>query len=405
MKKVFFLILYIFVSPIFGAHISQEEEIISDLSKAKGFFQNKNPKWKLHQSYEGLIELYKKSNSSKHLKTKILDILSRAWAEGGEASLDPFIAMFLEDNDFSQSAIKEQRLKLENNHVNYISINIEYGMAQHQGERPYQEDRYDMQIKDKNIKYFAVFDGHGGYRVAQYAKENLYTKFLNKLEKEVDIKTSLATIIEEFNSELPEKLGEDVAELQGSTAVVAVIQDDKITVANVGDSRAVLSRNGQAVALSVDHKPNNPREKTRIIKKAKEGVYNEYDDKTIYVCLLISGTGIRDKSCRHVLAVSRSLGDTKFAPYVISEPEIIEHEISPEDEFIILASDGIWDVITSQNAVDLVNNQLSKNMNLNDIAKYLISVALRAGSKDNLTVIIIKLPDESKTDLSNEIAC
>ncbi|KAM3393750.1 hypothetical protein ACQJBY_014468 [Aegilops geniculata] len=126
----------------------------------------------------------------------------------------------------------------------------------------------------------------------------------------------------------------------GSTAVVALLVRDRLIVANCGDSRAVLSRGGVAVPLSEDHKPDRPDEMARI--KAAGG-------KVMYM----NGARVRG-----ILAMSRALGHRVLKPEVICEPEISITERSEDDDCLILASDGLWDVISNKVACDVARQCL-----------------------------------------------
>eukprot|EP00850_Spirogloea_muscicola_P002346 SM000009S23475 [mRNA] locus=s9:270632:272478:+ [translate_table: standard] len=131
-------------------------------------------------------------------------------------------------------------------------------------------------------------------------------------------------------------------ETVGTTAVVAVIGSQRILVANCGDSRAVLSSGGTAVPLSSDHKPDRNDERERV--EAAGG-------------RVIFWNGHRVLG---VLAMSRSLGDRYLSPYVIAEPEISCTVRSREDEAVILASDGLWDVISNEAACSVVRKVFSQ---------------------------------------------
>ncbi|KHN07593.1 Protein phosphatase 2C 37 [Glycine soja] len=119
-------------------------------------------------------------------------------------------------------------------------------------------------------------------------------------------------------------------------AVVAVVTPDKIVVSNCGDSRAVLCRNGVAIPLSSDHKPDRPDELLRVQSKGGRVIY--WDGPRVL----------------GVLAMSRAIGDNYLKPYVISEPEVMVTERTEEDECLILASDGLWDVVSNETACGVV---------------------------------------------------
>ncbi|KAL2540678.1 PPM-type phosphatase domain-containing protein [Abeliophyllum distichum] len=114
----------------------------------------------------------------------------------------------------------------------------------------------------------------------------------------------------------------------GSTAVVAVVTPDKIIVSNCGDSRAVLCRNGVAIPLS----PDRPDELNRIEESGGRVIF--WDGARVL----------------GVLAMSRAIGDGYLKPFVISEPEVTITDRTAEDECLILASDGLWDVVSNETA-------------------------------------------------------
>jgi protein phosphatase 1L len=115
-----------------------------------------------------------------------------------------------------------------------------------------------------------------------------------------------------------------------------VLVGDRLLVANVGDSRAVVCISGEAIAFSTDHKPNRTDERQRI--EDAGGV------------VMWSGTW----RVGGVLAVSRAFGDRLLKKYVVADPEIQEESITKDVEFVVLASDGLWDVVSNQNVVTMV---------------------------------------------------
>ncbi|CAL5035654.1 unnamed protein product [Urochloa decumbens] len=126
----------------------------------------------------------------------------------------------------------------------------------------------------------------------------------------------------------------------GSTAVVAVLVRGRVVVANCGDSRAVLCRRRAPVPLSDDHKPNRPDELARIQAAGGRVVFN-------------NGHRVRG-----ILAMSRALGDRMLRPEVIAEPEITVTDRTPEDECLILASDGMWDAVPNEIACSVARQCL-----------------------------------------------
>lgn len=151
----------------------------------------------------------------------------------------------------------------------------------------------------------------------------------------------------------------------GCTLVAVYVKGSKLFIANVGDSRAVMAykdeKNGQVLArdMTRDHKPDDPDEQQRITKWGG------------YVCPApepgLSARVYLDPEFTMIgLAMSRSIGDHAVKSVgVIAEPEITTFELQPSDEFMIMASDGVWEFITSQEAVDIVRKHIDKG---NDVA-------------------------------------
>lgn len=163
-----------------------------------------------------------------------------------------------------------------------------------------------------------------------------------------------------------------------------------LTVAGVGDSMCVLSRSGKAVILNRMHRLDNADERERV-KRA-------------------GGTIINNR-VNGLLAISRAFGDTQFKPekeddtstrspdgLVISTPEVYSEHITPKTEFTIMATDGLWDVMTPQMAVTFVRNKLHKHRDLEEAARELSKEALTRGSVDNVTVLVMSFhfSDEGK---------
>lgn len=245
-----------------------------------------------------------------------------------------------------------------------------HGLVEMLGLRKAMEDETYVQVNDDH-SFFAVFDGHGGKTVATIAKCNLYNKCqLAQAKTDDEIKAALRNGF----LTLHESLGKGV-DFMGSTATVAVIKNEKIFVANAGDSRTVLCSNGTAIPLSQDHKPEREDEEQRIVKAGG-------------AVLKVQGSW----RVEGVLAVSRALGDKHLNPYVSPEPEITVRALDPQDEFLILASDGIWDVFDNQEAVFHVKDKLVVHgNNCTQVARHLAYEALRRRSQDNISAIVVNL--------------
>lgn len=228
------------------------------------------------------------------------------------------------------------------------------------GKRPTNEDEL-LIIRDKKVSSFAIFDGHGGKFVSGFLKKKL-TKYL-KLTSKIFDKTVVRSVFRSVNQELIKNHPRE-AKSTGSTALLALIKGKQILIANTGDCRAVICRNGLAIPLTKDHKPSWPEEKKRIQKLKGKVTFDGRDWR------------IKD------LSVSRAFGDLDTVPFITYKPELFTYSVTKDDKFMILACDGLWDVIDNQDAVQFVL------ANKRQSAKKLADYALKKGSTDNISIII-----------------
>lgn len=161
----------------------------------------------------------------------------------------------------------------------------------------------------------------------------------------------------------------------GSTALVILKHTDKVWVANVGDTRAIMNNGLNVIQLSNDHKPNEEKEYKRItslggkvVKAFPQDVYR------------VNG----------VLAVSRAIGDFALSPHVTWKPEITTFNIKKHNHYIFMATDGVWDVLSNKQVVDIVNGMII-NEQWKHIGDVIISTARTYGSGDNIACILIVL--------------
>lgn len=161
-----------------------------------------------------------------------------------------------------------------------------------------------------------------------------------------------------------------------------------LITANVGDSRAVLCRNGIAIELTRDHKPNDPIESERIHQLGGRVIWHGDVDRHGDP---VQGTGIYRVNGN--LALSRAIGDRSERPAVTADPELTAVPLTDADEFLVLATDGLWDVMSSSDAVAyiraLLENSVEYDNERDTIAALVVEEALRRGSYDNITVVIV----------------
>lgn len=215
---------------------------------------------------------------------------------------------------------------------------IKYGFSLVKGRANHPMEDYHVakfvQLQDKELGLFAIYDGHLGDRVPAYLQKHLFSNILREEGFWDDPTLSISKAYESTDQAIlshSSDLGHG-----GSTAVTAILIDGRrLWIANVGDSRAVLSRKGQAVQMTIDHEPNTERGS---IETRGGFVSNLPGDVP-----RVNGQ----------LAVSRAFGDRSLKSHLRSDPDVQTTDIDVDIEMLILASDGIWKVMANQEAVDI----------------------------------------------------
>ncbi|KAM0797445.1 protein phosphatase 2C [Usnea florida] len=290
---------------------------------------------------------------------------------------------------------------------------VAFGVSAMQGWRISMEDAHaailDLQAEDADkgfvaagpedrMSFFGVYDGHGGDKVALFAGENIH-KILAKQEafKNKDFEQALKDgFLATDRAILSDPKYEE--EVSGCTASVGLISKTTIYVGNAGDSRSVLGVKGRAKPLSYDHKPQNEGEKARI---CAAGGFVDFGR--------VNGN----------LALSRAIGDFEFKKsaelspeqqIVTAFPDVIAHTITDDDEFLVIACDGIWDCQSSQSVVEFVRRGIAAKQELSKISENMMDNCLASNSEtggvgcDNMTMIVIALlRGKSKDEWYKEI--
>ncbi|XP_057784572.1 probable protein phosphatase 2C 38 isoform X1 [Salvia miltiorrhiza] len=244
--------------------------------------------------------------------------------------------------------------------------------------------------------FVGVYDGHGGPETARFIRDRLFEnlrKFTSEnREMSADvIKNAFLATEEEFLS-LVRKQWDITPKLAsvGSCCLVGVICGGQLYIANAGDSRVVLGRLSKAerevkaIQLSTEHNAN--------LASVRDELHTLHPDDPGIVVLKHNVWRVKG-----IIQVSRSIGDAylkksefnkppllpKFRlpepfekPFLLAEPSILVQELHPQDEFLIFASDGLWEHLSNQEAVDIVNSSPR-----NGIARKLVKAALQEAAK------------------------
>ncbi|XVE98461.1 hypothetical protein REPUB_Repub03eG0108700 [Reevesia pubescens] len=256
------------------------------------------------------------------------------------------------------------------------------------GGRPYMEDTHiciaDLAknfscnlMSEEAVSFYGVFDGHGGKYASHFVRDHLPRVIVEDADFPLELEKVVTRSFMETDAAFANSCSLESALASGTTALTAMIFGRSLLVANAGDSRAVLSRRGTAIEMSKDHRPCCMKEKRRI-----ESL----------------GGFIDDGYLNGQLGVTRALGDwhlegmkemgERIGP-LSAEPELKMITLSKEDEFLIIGSDGIWDVFTSQNAIDFARRRLQEHNDVKLCCKEIVEEAIKRGSTDNLTVVLV----------------
>ena len=253
-----------------------------------------------------------------------------------------------------------------------LSVVSGYGEVAVKGRRREMEDAHTIiaDFRGNSSEFFAgVYDGHGGRKTADYLARYLHKNLRNELDAGFTAERAIDHAFEITDTQVTRE-----GIIDGSTVVIAYIQNETLFVGNAGDARAVLSRNGKPIRLSHDHKADDPDEVKRI-RKAGGFVTSEYQTEIPRV--------------NGILAISRSIGDhgVELDGFISHEPFITNTKLGPTDKSLILACDGVWDVLSDSAAVDIVDGIGDPK----EAAIALKDEALNRRSGDNISVIVIKL--------------
>lgn len=275
---------------------------------------------------------------------------------------------FFED-DFSKKKSHEDKSQssFQNSQNNYIFRSFSYQEDKNLKYRQSMEDIGVMLpdfIPEKKFSLFGIFDGHGGNDVVKYIKNRLPEIIKANITKNDNYDSIENNLTSSFHK-IDEELKFYDSEHTGSTATILLFQDNIVYCANVGDSTAFIVYDNFIKKISIDHKCTDPKEEERI---------------------LLSGGKITKNRVMGQLVLSRCLGDLYCKKYGVSNiPDISVNKLEGNVKYVVVASDGVWDVVKENELL-----QLSKNRkNAEGFCKDLVKLAIDKDTKDNVSCIVI----------------
>ena len=218
---------------------------------------------------------------------------------------------------------------------------------------------------DYKVSLFGIFDGHGGSDVVKFVKDRLPQLIKNYLIDLCPVETAFKNAFEKVDQELRFFDSEYI----GTTATIVLIKDNKINCANVGDSKAYIIYDNSYTQISSDHKCTIEDEKIRVESMGGE---------------------IKKNRVMGQLILTRTLGDLYVKQYgVISTPDISVNDIRGNMKYIILASDGIWDVVD----LDTLVGMGKAGKNVGEFCEDIVKLAINKNTKDNVSCIVISFKE------------
>eukprot|EP00732_Lithocolla_globosa_P001277 Lithocolla_globosa_v1_NODE_608_length_3609_cov_12.400675.p1 type:complete len:501 gc:universal NODE_608_length_3609_cov_12.400675:3307-1805(-) len=285
-------------------------------------------------------------------------------------------------------------------------LDFTFSMAEDQGPRPKMEDKIIMfpfsnQFfeKSKFCHIFGIFDGHGGPEAAAYLGKHLIYSLLTDQnfddEPELALKNSFLSVNENlFNTR------DFIPPSAGSTGLIALIFQKKIYIAWCGDTEALLITKEKDDPTSDNNNDNNNTNRDNVIEccrplhKASDPDEQERINRKGGTVMNLRGQW----RVMGALAVSRAFGNVRYRHCLDSEPDISCYTLDGTEEYLVLACDGLWDVMTGQEVNDFIREHSEKP--IKTLTRQLVLHARKKGSTDNISAVIIKF-DEKKKIKSN----
>eukprot|EP00996_Jenningsia_fusiforme_P006152 NODE_735_length_1941_cov_12.185518_g681_i0.p1 GENE.NODE_735_length_1941_cov_12.185518_g681_i0~~NODE_735_length_1941_cov_12.185518_g681_i0.p1 ORF type:complete len:474 (+),score=115.58 NODE_735_length_1941_cov_12.185518_g681_i0:233-1654(+) len=264
---------------------------------------------------------------------------------------------------------------------------VQVGSQTTQGARSSNEDAHQVQ-EQSEAKFFGVYDGHGGKRAAEFLGGELHELLLQNTRLHSAPEQALFEAIMEAEKKFMVRAKEEMLD-DGSTLAVVLLIGDTLIAANVGDSEIVLNRGGEPVILSTVHNMRkNPEEEERILGLGGRVLHKRLGHPNLNPHIFN-------------IAVTRAIGDLMWKDEeitggkpsgLIPQPHIQSLTLTENDSFVVIACDGLFDVMTHAEVIAFVASQLAlPEGSTQKASEELVAEAMRRQSTDNITVIVVSL--------------
>lgn len=255
----------------------------------------------------------------------------------------------------SASAIRNKRRKMEDRHIILPDINNLFALKGY-----------------PNQSYYAIYDGHSGVEAAVYAVTHLHCNLVRSQYFATDVHHALKSSYKVTDKCFLEKSARESLK-SGTTGINALIRGSTVYIGWLGDSQAVLVRNGQVINLTKPHTPEREDEKRRI-------------EDLGGIVMLVNGVSRVNGN----ISVSRAIGDASQKPCISSDADVVSFELDGSEDYMVLACDGAWDCICKENLPHIIYDHVQKNNGqCSTVAELLVKFASENGSTDNISVIVV----------------
>ena len=355
----------------------------------------------------------------------------------------PYLTENVEINKYNKQLINQNNKQKNILYANLFNVRIShkpfgiihsYATMTSNGKRDYNEDRVSIvynipkppnykESKENfwpNCSFFGLYDGHGGNGACDFLRDNLHKFIINDKYFPINPQRAIANGFIHAEKIFLKNFGLK-GDFSGSCAIIILIIENRVYIANVGDSRAILSaKNGtKFYMLSKDHRPGEESEYKRILEAGGKIYKTEYEyEKNNYNNKNVSSLMGPLRVLPGKLSVSRTIGDIeaknpKFGGnpnVIISIPEIKYFDNNNKNDFILMGCDGIFEKLKNREVIEKIWKEINNNNypDIHNLSGYcvesLIRECLKKDSSDNLTAILLSLKDYSSIKNFNSFA-